>query len=106
MSKHYPGPWSIGGIEDGRFGIDAVSSGHWRFAQVVAQLENDEQVRKEFVANARLISAAPDLLDALGLLLNVVDDAIRMGDWKVDGRCDPDSAISYARKTMQKATGD
>jgi hypothetical protein len=34
---------------------------------------------------------------ALGMLLEVVEAAIRMGDWEVDGRCDPDGAIRYAK---------
>ena len=37
---------------------------------------------------------------ALEELLDVVESAIRSGDWKVDGACDPDSAIASAKKAL------
>ena len=48
-------------------------------------------------ANARLISAAPDLLDALAALLRVCDE-------ELDPKRTPEMAI--ARAAISKATGD
>ena len=37
-------------------------------------------------------------------LLEVVEAAIRMGDWSVDGRCDPDMAIRNMKQFIAEAT--
>lgn len=56
--KHTPGPWRTGGTNNGR--------SDWVFAdgQAVADCEflNDDRIN---LANARLIAAAPDMLEAL-----------------------------------------
>ena len=49
--------------------------------------------------------AAPTGLSAGIALLGVVEAAIRIGDWNVDGRCDPNSAISLMKKFIAAATG-
>lgn len=49
--------------------------------------------------------AAQDLFDALVDLLDGVESAIKAGDWKVDGACDPDAAIARAKEAIDKATG-
>lgn len=49
--------------------------------------------------------AAQDLLDALTDLLDGVESAIKAGDWKVDGACDPDVVIARAKEAINKATG-
>lgn len=41
--------------------------------------------------------------NALAYLLGVVEQAIKSGDWKVDGACDPDSAIEWAKSELMKA---
>ena len=38
--------------------------------------------------------------EALKDLLEAMEAAIKAGDWKVDGACDPDSAIQRARKAL------
>lgn len=68
MSKHTPGPWVIipGGDEWSRGQIatiepkpeEMVETNYWTVAEVNYR-------REEHKANARLISAAPDLLEAL-----------------------------------------
>ena len=40
---------------------------------------------------------------ALAELLTVVQAAIRSGDWKVDGACDPDIAIYMAEQELERA---
>ena len=39
-------------------------------------------------------------LATLNLLVDAVEQAIEFGDWKVDGRCDPDMALSCARDLL------
>ena len=69
MSKHTPGPWEI---EDHyHFSYRWISGPeHSQFAQVVWCME-DEDRSPSCEANAYLIAAAPDLLEALQNLLKV-----------------------------------
>lgn len=39
---------------------------------------------------------------ALQYLLETVEAAIKSGDWKVDGACDPDLAIRIARVALEQ----
>ena len=39
-------------------------------------------------------------LATLELLVDGVEKAIEFGDWKVDGRCDPDMVLSCARNLL------
>ena len=75
-TQHTPGPWKLGALDITPFGtgfsmgIDAES--HGELALVVWQMEEDKVDGKpspQCEANAKLIAAAPDLLDALDLLL-------------------------------------
>jgi hypothetical protein len=34
-------------------------------------------------------------------LVDVIESAIASGDWKVDGACDPDGALSRARRLLR-----
>lgn len=72
MSKHTPGPWEMsdgGYILPNHKAIDAPS--HGALALVVWKMEDDERSPK-CEANARLIAAAPDLLEALQKLAIVM----------------------------------
>lgn len=42
-------------------------------------------------------------LTALARMLETVEHAIASGDWKVDGACDPDVNIAYAKHVLQGA---
>ncbi len=78
-TKHPPGPWVWNGkdmpfadIEDARGNVIAgmvYNGGHPQVAS-----------RDEMLANARLIAAAPELLDALRLVL-AHDGALTGADW-------------------------
>lgn len=39
---------------------------------------------------------------ALADLLNVVEQAIKSGDWKVDGACDPDWSMQRAEECLKE----
>ena len=39
--------------------------------------------------------------DALARLVETVERAIASGDWKVDGACDPDIDLEYARRVLR-----
>ena len=64
MSKHTPGPWTFdNGIEF--ICTDTSSHGEWYGDWAVARVNI---LKAEAKANARLIAAAPELLDALKLM--------------------------------------
>lgn len=63
VTKHTPGPWDV--VDRGTPNVEVRRSGEKRFRFPIAWLPKIE----EFEANARLIAAAPDLLDALRELL-------------------------------------
>ena len=69
MSKHTPGPWEI--EEHYHSGYRWISGPeHSQFAQVVWCME-DEDRSPECEANAHLIAAAPELLEALEMMLEM-----------------------------------
>jgi hypothetical protein len=66
VSKHTPGPWAVVAHEDDDEGY-AVVGGEYQMP--VALPQSTVGGEAEELANARLIAAAPDLLDALRRLL-------------------------------------
>ena len=92
MNAHTPGPWHHGcSKDDPDFLIRTADE--W----LVCCASNE--------GNARLIAAAPELLEALTNLLCAVDTAIAAGDWKIDGACEPELDILRARAAIAKAEG-
>jgi hypothetical protein len=96
MSKHTKGPWHV-------FKDSSIYSKHadYTLAEIVAGMTDGE-----CDANARLIAAAPELLEALRELHTIVNRAIHDGDWIVDGACDPDACMMRAEDLIAKATGE
>lgn len=78
MNKHAPGPWSLGepeGVGTGLF-VPVHSPEHGELATVVWCMEDDnfdDAPSPICQANAYLIAAAPDLLEALQGVLAVAD---------------------------------
>jgi hypothetical protein len=74
MERHTPGPWTISKYSQSTVLKEiGIRGGNEKIARVVipaAAFDNST-----FKANARLISAAPDLLDALIIALPFVEDA-------------------------------
>lgn len=74
MSKHTPGPWKTrNGFQDGSIEIFRPNKAIKKpfYPTEIAVVEAEE---KEGKANARLIAAAPELLEALMAVLRWIDD--------------------------------
>lgn len=88
MSKHTPGPWAIYMPEEGYEcpGIEAAGVSIIVFAPELLPGEDggvQGRTVEEAAANARLIAAAPQLLEALQAydrLSLVIESAVRLGD--------------------------
>lgn len=95
-SKHTPAPWKVVGDEEETYVFFTAKNGKdYQLAQVSA---GEGFNRKE---NARLIAAAPELLEALqGLMLWVMDEAIeaKKGGRKI-------GAYEAGRAALAKARG-
>jgi len=90
MSKHTPGPWYINPIK-------ANANGNRRI--MAEQCTPVAVVPDHLVADARLIAAAPDLLEALELMLDRFRDTEGShGQWE-------EEATENARAAIAKATG-
>lgn len=79
-TRHTPGPWKIqcGGFQqDDGFGISTDNAASKRVSLVAECwpcLILDESHREELLANARLIAAAPELLEACRLAVECIGD--------------------------------
>lgn len=86
MTDHTPGPW----YDVAFYGNHSIGSVDVRVAEVV--LNGVYDLKGE--ANARLIAAAPDLLEALYLLVRDKDRGMRFSE-----------RIRHAEAAIAKATG-
>lgn len=85
MSSFTPGPWRISAscLRDECY-VGISSNKHTDFAEVVWRMI-DEDRSPQCEANAHLIAAAPDLLEALQDLLRLVEDNWLQGpEWDAD----------------------
>ena len=89
---HTPGPWALDG-DINAMNLDVVS-GEGRIAMI--DCENDDLTDAEVVANARLMRAAPDLLEALSDI--ILSSDANCGDSLAN-------AIEAARNAIEKAKG-
>ena len=105
MSKHTPGPWSVGEVshKKQRVDIDSLHAdqtvGHqtWRgLARAYGCEDMPAEGTAVMLANARLIAAAPELLEALERI--VASDPTHTHFATL--------AISEARAAIAKATGE
>lgn len=98
MSKHTPGPWSVTESSDwtGMSGVslgidDAAGQEGERDYHLATVVHGDPE---ELAANARLIAAAPELLEAL-------EDALQYLQHHL-----PDEALEPHRAAIKKARGE
>ena len=76
-SKHTPGPWAcISGGRSGEFTVYLPSDG-----MVICSRNQYDDKHAEFLANARLIAAAPEMLAALKIAQQFMSIA---SDWNID----------------------
>lgn len=91
-AKHTPGPWINLGQGDIVARSDKYCGGEKDIASVFLTTNDEDE------SNARLIAAAPDLLDALRELLEACKDAKFASD--------PFDSMPNARTAIAKATGE
>jgi hypothetical protein len=94
MSKHTPGPWRIAPASDyadGSLNVDADTRGY----VCLAGFRDDPEAR----ANARLIAAAPDLLEACKRILADIDSNATLA-FEIDG-----DALEALDSAITKAEG-
>ena len=94
QGKHTPGPW----VQSG----DACIVGQDR--KDVAYLTRNTMPNPELRANARLIAAAPDMLEACQIISDCANSAKGMTAAQV--RIALDMAANTARAAIAKATGE
>lgn len=103
MTKHTKGPWGFGKTgEDSRLILGKGGKGNYVCRVQIHQTPRQYGMiyESEREANARLIAAAPELLEALTELADLVD-AIREGEYR------PDSFTTQpARAAIAKAKGE
>lgn len=98
MSKHTPGPWTaIDGSLGGSFMVLIPANG-----MVICSRNPYEDKAEEFAANARLIAAAPTLLEVLESIESMYDHSTSVGELAsrlYEAKC-------LARIAIAKATGE
>jgi hypothetical protein len=99
MSGHTPGPWRMDGTTVYALTDTKEQNRFWCSVQSVRRAEYGEASDAEVFANARLIAAAPDLLEALRWLAGC---AGKLGVYPVR---DLDEALERARAAIAKAEG-
>lgn len=73
MNAHTPGPWQITEM-DGEVNRAVVGPDGELIADCFAPTAEDFNLPQDYEANARLIAAAPELLEALSHLLEMVSE--------------------------------
>lgn len=103
QATHTPGPWIIEEVDDGQAVISAESKKWIDFARV--WVVTDGSTDKEGEANARLIAAAPELLEAC-LAMIEWDDREKDHAVSFENRIELcTQAFTKARAAIAKATG-
>ena len=106
---HTPGPWTTGSDKKGdEYTFCIVQNKSWRGQQFIARVEpyGVWDGLEEAEANARLIAASPELLEALDCLLDqTVDQDLAFGIELTEGEKEArDKALSAIAKANGKAT--
>lgn len=98
---HTPGPWEVRPDEDGRGYFRIRGTRLARLFKVANVLFGSAFDRAEALANARLIAASPELLEALeDILSEYVRDIADAGDEDPEEK----AIVKFARAAITKAT--
>lgn len=96
MSKHTPGPWKTELVRHApiakEFGVYRLFDCKHRNIALIERRFDSPETAREANANANLIAAAPDLLEALEAVLSVADRAT--------------DEFDLARKAIARAKGE
>lgn len=95
QAKYTKGPWKFHANGDANDYSLLTDGNKW----VIGFHQNGEKMDEEQIANAKLIAAAPELLEALKELHDWV---CSLSDWSGGTTLDPD--IEKVRKAIEKAT--
>lgn len=114
MSKHTPGPWQIlrkswpMRLEGNAHQVTDGNRYPTAFVPAWDKDENGEENKEEAFANARLIAAAPCLLEALGRAVSALEIADKAIGILSNGGTNPyrEKSIEIARAAIAKATGE
>lgn len=99
MSQHTPAPWEFSDMSGLTMDDEPYASAHvGANGEIIAMLGDDYEKRDTVVANARLIAATPELLDALEAML------AEMQVWESELGEHP--AATKARAVLAKAKGE
>ena len=94
--SHTPGPWDV---DDDTMEIFSIKPGH-STGWIAKVLGNDDNGRpltpEEMESNARLIAAAPDMLDAL----RTADDALDYAQAQVDSERDRERLLHWRTRVQ------
>ncbi len=101
QTKHTPGPWTVFPDAHNRGRIYAGKA--WVATTWRTIGEGNDCPPLPSIDNARLIAAAPEILEALGILLNRLDG---IGGEHVTGVEGVDADLIKARAAIAKATGE
>jgi len=99
-AKHTPGPWTIG---KGRFTVRTTDGKFIARTHIAGSLRELPEVEQE--ANASLISAAPELLQALRMVMNVMPAEPPAAGRLIGAERRHYDAIMAAKKAIRKAEG-
>jgi hypothetical protein len=106
--SHTPGPWNIGD-ENNQCCEVLLGTLHNLTANVDRQDSNTGQIvitRDEMLANARLMAAAPDLLEACKLLMeHIKEGLVSVYEERADNGQPGVSACEAIESAIAKATG-
>jgi hypothetical protein len=94
MSAYTPGPWKVDDYADD----PRIRSERYCIALVTGGLDGDEKPEPTRLANAHLIAAAPELLEAVRALLAASDHTLP-SEWRRD------RPVSIAKAAIAKAEG-
>ena len=107
--KHTPGPWHTGNIGRKGIGWCTIFNDTTPIARALSLHKKGERKSGDFdieAANARLIAAAPELLEALRELVAEFEELNRELAAKENYSYYPESGgIAYARTVIAKAEG-